>query len=82
MRYSQTGDQLAEGAAFVAARAFWLAHVNRENGAHRGREREIESLKILLGAIGQAYPNSIDEAYRLAQEHHEYTLRNREWRRP
>jgi len=79
MRHSQRGDQLAEAIAFVIARALWLDHQGQQRGPHRARDREVASLRQLLDHLGAtSCRDSIDEAYQLAQDHHEYAVRNRE----
>lgn len=78
MRHSQTGDKLAEGIAYVAARALWLDYITQQNGPHRARDREVASLRALLDQLAESYPGSVDEGWSLAHDHHEYTVRNRE----
>ena len=77
MRYSQRGDQLAEGIAYVAARALWLDHMTQQNGPHRARDREVATLRVLLDQLADSFPGSVDEGWSLAQDHHEHTVRNR-----
>ena len=81
MRYSKTGDPYVTGLAYVVARALYLdGRVRAE--PHKLRQRELDEIRTLVDKLAEFFPEStISEAFDMAHDHNEWSLRPRGERR-